>query len=450
MSAAPHRVVIIGGGFGGLYAAQQLRKAAVDVTLIDRRNFHLFQPLLYQVATGALSPANIAAPLRGILKRHKNTRVLLGEVQDIDAERRCVLLPWGEVAYDTLIVATGARHQYFGHDRDWEPIAAGLKTIEDATHIRRKVLEAFEVAERTTDPAQGQACLTFVIIGGGPTGVELAGSIGELALYTLRRNFRSIDPATARIFLVEAAERILGSFKPELAARAVHLLGRRGVTVRTGAMVVDVKPERVTLRAGDHTETIEARTILWAAGVQASPLGKALERASAKLDRVGRVVVEPDLTVPGHPEILVLGDLAHCKDASGDPLPGVAPVAMQHGRYAARLIAARLKGQAVEPFAYWDKGSLATIGRNAAIADLGWIKLSGFIAWWAWLFIHILYLIHFENRFADPGPVGLGLLDAQSLGAADYRRRRQSPWSGGWASRSVPGWQRWQCPTADN
>jgi NADH dehydrogenase len=398
MSTAAHRVVIIGGGFGGLYAAQKLRKVAVEVTLIDRRNFHLFQPLLYQVATGGLSPANIAAPLRDVLKRQKNTRVLLGEVQDIDVARRCVRLPCGELPYDTLIVATGARHQYFGHDRDWEPIAHGLKSIEDATHIRSRVLEAFEVAERTADPALRSACLTFVIIGGGATGVELAGSIGELALYTLRNNFRSIDPATARIVLVEGAERILGSFKPELAARAVHLLGRRGVTVRTGAMVVDVKPGHVTLRTGDHTETIEARTILWAAGVQASPLGKVLERAGARLDRVGRVMVEPDLTVTGHAEIFVIGDLAHTKDASGNPLPGVAPVAMQQGRYAARSIAARLKGQTAEPFQYWDKGSLATIGRNAAIVDLGWLKLSGFLAWWAWLFIHILYLIHFENR----------------------------------------------------
>jgi NADH dehydrogenase len=398
MNALPHRVVIIGGGFGGLYAAQKLRKVAVELTLIDRRNFHCFQPLLYQVATGALSPANIAAPLRDVLKRQKNTRVLLGEVRDIDVARRRVFIPCDEIPYDTLIVATGARHQYFGHDRDWEPLAPGLKTIEDATHIRRRVLMAFEAAECTTDPALRNACLTFVIVGGGATGVELAGSIGELALYTLRNNFRSIDPATARIILVEGTDRILGSFKPKLSARAVQLLGRRGVTVRTGAMVTDIQPHCVTIKVGDHSETIEARTILWAAGVQASPLGKALERAGAKLDRAGRVMVEPDLTVPGHPEIMVIGDLAHCADANGKLLPGVAPVAMQQGRYAARVIKARLKGRVEGPFNYWDKGSLATIGRNAAIADLGWFTLSGFLAWCAWLFIHILYLIHFENR----------------------------------------------------
>lgn len=399
MSDTPHRVVILGGGFGGLYAAQRLRKAPVEVTLIDRRNFHTFQPLLYQVATGGLSPANIASPLRDVLKKQKNTRVLLGEATDIDVARRRVVLTWGEVSYDTLIVATGARHQYFGRDQDWEPIAPGLKTIEDATDIRRRVLLAFESAECETDAKRRAACLTFVIIGGGPTGVELAGSIGELALYTLRNNFRSIDPATARIILVEGADRILGTFVPELSEKAVKLLARRGVTVRTGAMVTDVQPQSVTLKIGDQSEVIEAHTILWAAGVKASPLGKVLEtNAGAKLDRAGRVIVDKDLTVPGHPEIFVIGDLAHVDLPDGKLVPGVAPAAMQEGRYAAEVICARVQGKTSEPFKYWDKGSLATIGRNAAIADLGWIKLSGYFAWQAWLFIHILFIIAFENR----------------------------------------------------
>ncbi|MBY0525649.1 MAG: NAD(P)/FAD-dependent oxidoreductase [Gemmataceae bacterium] len=398
MESPLHRVVIIGGGFGGLYCAQRLKHAPVDLTLLDRRNFHLFQPLLYQVATGSLSPANIAAPLRAVLRKQKNTHVLLGEVTDIDAVNRKVILKWGEVPYDTLVVATGARHQYFGHDKEWESIAPGLKSIEDATDIRRRVLLAFEAAETEPDPVKRKAWLTFVVIGGGPTGVELAGSVGELALFTLKNNFRNFDPSEARILLVEGTDRILSTFPPKLSANAVQRLRHEGVTVRTGAMVTDVHAGGVTLKSGDKEEHVPARTILWAAGVQASPLGKSLERVGAKLDRAGRVFVEPDLSLAGHPEIFVIGDLASCAHQTGKPLPGVAPVAMQQGRYVARLIYSRLKGKALAPFHYRDKGNLATIGRNAAVADLGWIRLSGPIAWWAWLFIHILFLIHFENR----------------------------------------------------
>lgn len=397
MASLPH-VVIIGGGFGGLYAAKSLRRAAVQVTLIDRRNFHLFQPLLYQVATGGLSPANIAAPLRALLKRQANTRVLMGEVIDIDVPGRRVKLSDEELAYDTLIVAAGARHHYFGHP-EWEPWAPGLKTIEDATEIRRRVLLAFEAAERETDPERKRALLTFVVVGGGPTGVELAGAIAELARYTLRQNFRSIDPASAKIVLLEGTDRVLPPYPPRLSAKAAQALKRLGVLVRTDAMVTDIHPERVTVRAGGATEVLPCHTVLWAAGVQASSLGAILARATgAGLDRAGRISVQPDLTLPGHPEIFVIGDLANFTHQGGKPLPGVAPVAMQQGQYVARLIQARLKGQSLPPFHYRDYGNMATIGRNAAVADLGWLRISGYFAWLAWLFIHILKLIQFENR----------------------------------------------------
>ncbi len=393
-----HRVVIIGGGFGGLYAAQHLRTARVQVTLLDKRNYHLFQPLLYQVATGALSPANIASPLRAILRRHLNTTVLLGEVRDIDAVARQVILPWGQVPYDTLIVAAGARDQYFGHD-DWARFAVGLKSIEEATETRRRLLLAFEAAECEADAEKRAALLTFVVVGAGPTGVEMAGSIGELALYTLRRNFRSIDPAQAKILLVEGGDRVLSTFPPELSSKAEAALKRQGVTVCTGVMVTDITAEGVSLKAGDRAEWVSARTVLWAAGVRASRLGEVLrDAAGAELDRTGRVVVQPDLTVRGHPEILVIGDLANDSHSTGKPLPGVAQVAMQQGKYAALLIRARLGGDTTGPFKYVDKGNMATIGRAAAVADLGWLQLSGYLAWWAWLLIHIVYLIHFENR----------------------------------------------------
>ncbi len=396
--ASLHRVVIVGGGFGGLYVAQALGKADVQVTLIDRRNFHLFQPLLYQVATGGLSPANIAAPLRAVLKRQKNTRVLLGEVVGFDLERRLAILKDGTEPYDSLVVATGSQHHYFGHP-EWERFAPSLKTIEDATTIRQRILSAFEKAERCTEPEDCRALITFLIVGGGPTGVELAGTIGEMAHTTLRGNFRSIDPAKAQIILLEGTDRILGAFPPRLSAKAVKSLNRLGVTVRTGTVVTDVQADRVTIRSGDHTETIRAHTVLWAAGVEASPLAKALAQATgAEVDRAGRIMVQPDLTLPGHPEVFVLGDMANYPYQGGKPLPGLAPVAMQQGRYVADVIQRRLRGAAPVPFHYKDHGTMATIGRAAAVADLGWITYSGFFAWLTWLFIHILYLIEFQNR----------------------------------------------------
>jgi NADH dehydrogenase len=397
MNALPH-VVIVGGGFGGLYAAKSLKRVAVRVTLIDRRNFHLFQPLLYQVATGGLSPANIAAPLRAVLKRQTNARVLMGEVVDIDVAGRRVRLSDEELSYDTLIVATGARHHYFGHP-EWEQWAPGLKTVEDATEIRRRVLLAFEAAERETDPARRRALLTFVVVGAGPTGVELAGTIAELARHTLRRDFRSIDPASAVILLLEGTDRVLPPYPPKLSAKAALALARLGVQVRTNALVTDIHPERVTVRSGEQTEIVPCHTVLWAAGVQASPLGTLLARATgAALDRAGRIAVQPDLTLPGHPEIFVIGDMATFTDPTGKPLPGVAPVAMQQGQYVARLIEARLRGQTLPPFRYHDYGSMATIGRNVAVADFGWLRISGYFAWLAWLFIHVLKLIEFDNR----------------------------------------------------
>jgi NADH dehydrogenase len=396
---ANHRVVIVGGGFGGLYTARSLRTAPVRVTLLDRRNFHLFQPLLYQVAAGGLSPANIAAPLRAVLKRQKNTRVLLARVTGFDVAGRRVLLDDGtDVPYDTLVVAAGATHHYFGHP-EWEQFAPGLKTVEDATDMRRRILYAFEAAERTADPAGRQAWLTFVVVGGGPTGVELAGAVAEVAHGTLRGNFRSIDSRTARILLLEAADRILITYPPTLSAKAVKSLARLGVTVRTGAAVTDIGPDHVAVHAGGKDETIVTRTVLWAAGVDASPLARALAEATgAQLDRSGRVVVQPDLTLPGHPEIFVIGDMANYPHQTGKPLPGVAPVAMQQGRHAAGLIQRRLRGESPFSFRYRDRGSLATIGRNAAVADLGWVRLSGHLAWVTWLFVHILFLIEFDNR----------------------------------------------------
>ncbi|HEX9443354.1 MAG TPA: NAD(P)/FAD-dependent oxidoreductase, partial [Candidatus Binatia bacterium] len=336
-----HRVVILGGGFGGLYAAQSLKNAPVQVTLIDRRNFHLFQPLLYQVATGWLSPANIASTLRAVLRRQQNTRVFLGEAIGVDVGRRQVALVDGSVPYDTLIVATGSRHHYFGNER-WEALAPGLKTVEDATEIRGRIFLAFEAAERETDAAKRRAYLTFVIVGGGPTGVELAGALGDIARDTLRKDFRNIDPADARILLLEAMDRILLTYPRELSDKAAAFLGRAGVTVRTGAVVADIRPDAVVIKREGATEEIPCRTVVWAAGVKASFLGKILSDATgAQLDRGGRVLVEPDLTLPGHPEIFVIGDLANYPHPTGQPLPGVAPVAMQQGRYAARVLQSR-------------------------------------------------------------------------------------------------------------
>ncbi|MBI3660054.1 NAD(P)/FAD-dependent oxidoreductase [Candidatus Acetothermia bacterium] len=395
-----HQVVIVGGGFGGLYATKSLKNAPVRVTLIDRRNFHLFQPLLYQVATGALSPANIAAPLRAILKRQKNTNVLLAEVVDIDAVNRSVALSDGaKISYDSLIIAAGARHHYFGKD-EWEKLAPGLKTIEDATKMRRRILLAFESAEREPDPEKVKAWLTFVIVGAGPTGLELAGALAEIAHDTLKYDFRSINPADARILLIEGAERVLPPYPADLSVKATEQLSRLSVTVRTSAIVAEIQPDSVTLRSGEKIEKIPTRTVLWAAGVQASPLGQILSKATGvTLDPAGRVMVEPNLTVPGRPEIFVLGDMVNFSHQTGKPLPGVAPVAMQQGRYVAHLIDARLRGQVqTVPFHYKDKGSMATIGRAAAVADIGGFHFSGLFAWLAWLFIHLMYLVEFENR----------------------------------------------------
>ncbi|MBZ5536166.1 MAG: NAD(P)/FAD-dependent oxidoreductase [Acidobacteriia bacterium] len=394
----PHHAVLIGGGFGGLLAAQSLKRAPVQVTLIDRRNFHLFQPLLYQVATGGLSPANIATPLRGILKRQRNVRVLLDEVTDIDAAGHRVLLRDGDVHYDTLVVATGAQHHYFGHPQ-WETVAPGLKTIEDATEIRRRILLAFEEAERESDPEKTRFHLTFVVVGGGPTGVELAGALGEIANDTLKNEFRSINPADARILLLEGNARILPTYPADLSSDAVRSLAGLGVTVQTNAVVTEINEDSVRIRCGNEERKIPTRTVLWAAGVAASPLGRRIASVTgALLDKVGRVVVEPDLTIKGHPEIFVIGDLANFSHQTGTPLPGVAPVAIQQGRYVAKVIARRLRGETMPPFAYRDKGSLATIGRAAAVADLGRVRYSGYFAWLTWLFIHLMYIVEFENR----------------------------------------------------
>lgn len=394
-----HRVVIVGGGFGGLYAALHLKRAPVEVTLLDRRNFHLFQPLLYQVATGALSPANIAAPLRSVLKRQKNTQVLLGEVTDFDlAERRVLLRDGAAVPYDTLIVAAGSHHHYFGHP-EWEKHAPGLKTVEDATTMRRRILLAFEAAEREPEPEKARPWLTFVVVGGGPTGVELAGAVAEVARATLRHDFRRIDTASAQVLLLEAGERVLPTYPPDLSAKAEAALRRMGVSVRTRTAVKAVRADGVTVQSGDTASEIATRTVLWGAGVQASPLAALLARAAgAETDRAGRVLVGPDCSLPGQPEVFVIGDMAHFRGPDDKPLPGVAPVAMQQGRYVARLITARLRGKVLGPFRYRDYGSMATIGRAAAVADFGRVRFDGYLAWLAWLFVHLMNLVEYENR----------------------------------------------------
>lgn len=394
-----HHVVIIGGGFGGLYAARTLIKVPVRVTLVDRRNFHLFQPLLYQVATGILGPGEITAPLRHILRKQKNAAVLLGEVVDFDPAGRRVILADGAIDYDSLIVAAGMKNHYYGHD-DWEKVAPGLKSIEDSAWIRQKIFFAFEVAERETDPEKRRAWLTFVIVGSGPTGVELTGMVAEIARETLKDDFRSINPQESEILLVDTADRVLPAFPPELSEQARTTLRDLGVQVRTGVKVTAIDEQEITLEGPAGTQRIAAHTVLWAAGVAASPLGRMLaDKAGAQADRMGRVIVNPDLTVPGHPEIFVIGDMAHLAGIDGNPLPGLAPVATQQGRYVAGLIGKRLRGENQSaPFSYFDKGTMAVIGRHAAVANVGRFRFGGITAWLMWLFIHLLLLINFESR----------------------------------------------------
>jgi NADH dehydrogenase len=391
-SKQKHRVVIIGAGFGGLEAAKKLACEDVRVTVIDRTNYHLFQPLLYQVATAALSPADIAAPTRGILSGCKNMEVIMGEVQSVDVEAKKVRMIDGELSYDFLIVATGARHSYFGHP-EWEKLAPGLKSLEDAVEIRRRILLAFEYAEKITDEAARRAAMTFVIVGGGPTGVEMAGAIAEIARYTLAKDFRHIDPSQTRVVLVEGGNCVLAAFPKDLQDSAMKQLRDLGVEVRTGVHATNLT--EAGLQVGD--EFIPCRVKIWAAGNTASAMGLSL---GAPVDRVGRVMVNDDLTIPGHPEVQVIGDLANFPHQTGQPLPGVSPVAMQQGRHAARNVLAMIDGRKPQRFWYWDKGSMATIGRNKAVADLKFIHFSGLLAWLAWLFLHIFYLIGFRNRVA--------------------------------------------------
>ena len=399
----PHRVVIIGGGFGGLVAAQALNKTPTHVTLIDRRNFHLFQPLLYQVATGALSPANIAAPLRSILKKQRNTSVMLGEVTGFDLATKSVLLSDGtKVPFDSLVVATGSTHHYFGH-HEWADRAPGLKTVEDATEIRRRVLKAFERAECATDPLERARLLTFVVVGGGPTGVEMAGAITELAKHTMRADFRNIDPATARVVLVEGQTRVLAAFHEKLSKKGLDALTGMGIEVQLDSHVVAIEADHVLIKPDGgkaDAQRIDTETVVWAAGVKASPLGKLLaEAAGVTAGRAGHVPVNPDCTVGARPDVFVIGDLASLPGADGKPLPGLAPVATQQGEYVAGVIVRRIKGETPKgPFRYYDKGSMATIGLGKAVAESNGIKFSGFVAWLAWLFIHIMYLARFENR----------------------------------------------------
>jgi NADH:ubiquinone reductase (H+-translocating) len=390
-SVIPH-VVIVGAGFGGLDAAKKLGKEAVRVTVIDRTNHHLFQPLLYEVATAALSPADIAAPIRGILSDFSNTEVILAEVKSVRVAAKTVNIGNREIAYDYLILATGSRHSYFGHD-EWEKLAPGLKSLEDAVEIRRRLLLAFEYAEEITDEAAKAAAMTFVVIGGGPTGVEMAGAIAEISRYTLAKDFRHIDPASARVVLVEGEQRILSGFPEDLSVSAMKQLKQLGVEVRTGIHAKNLTD--AGLEVGE--EFIPSRVKIWAAGNAASFVGKTI---GVPVDKAGRVIVNDDLTIPGHSEVQVIGDLANFSHQGGKLLPGVSPVAMQEGRHAARNILAMIDGRKPQRFRYWNKGSMATIGRNKAVADLNFVHLSGLPAWVVWLFIHIIFLVGFRNRIA--------------------------------------------------
>ena len=394
------RVVIVGGGFGGLSAAQHLNSDLVDVTLIDRRNYHLFQPLLYQVATGSLSAGEVASPLRSVLSRQKNTRVWLGTVVDLNPGSKRVILADGTIVpYDSLIIAAGSETSYFGHN-DWQQWAPGLKSIEEATTIRHKILYAFEVAERISDPVQRRAWLTFVIVGGGATGVELSGAIAEIARQTLKNDFRSINPGEAQIILLDGGTRVLMPFPEHLSEKANRSLVKLGVQVRCGTMVKRMNGDGLTIESEKRADSIAAKTVIWAGGIAAWPLGRILaNRTNAETDKGGKVRVAPDLTIPNYPDIHVIGDLASATDEKGKPLPGLAQVAMQGGAYAAKAILRKVKGQhELPPFHYFDKGSLAVIGRAAAVADVFGAHLSGFIAWLVWVFIHLMYLVNFQSR----------------------------------------------------
>ena len=401
----PHHIVIVGGGFGGLFAAKALGKSRskligeeVRVTLLDKRNFHLFQPLLYQVATGSLVVGDIATPHRVVLRRYKNVQTLMGAAYDIDPERKLVMHEFGELAYDTLIVATGVKHSYFGHD-EWRAHAPGLKTVEHALEMRRKIFTAFERAEQETDPVKRRAWLTFVVVGAGPTGVELAGALGELAHHTMANDFRSIDPQEARIMLVEGAKDVLPVYDEDLRDSARQMLEELGVKIIPETMVENIEAGQVTMRSGQLVRKVPAETVLWAAGVKASVFGQVLaERTGVELDRQGKVKVQGDMSLPNHPEIFVIGDLAHYESEPGKALPGLAPVALQQGRYVARLLKRRLRGRKAKPFKYKDRGSMAVIGRNRAVGDLGWMHIRGFPAWLLWVGIHIWSLMSFEQR----------------------------------------------------
>jgi NADH:ubiquinone reductase (H+-translocating) len=395
-----HRVVILGGGFGGLAATQNLKRAPVEVTLIDRRNFHLFQPLLYQVATGSLSPGEIAAPIRGVLSKQKNTEVLLGEAVDVDPRsKRVTLRDGGSFEYDSLIVATGTQTSYYGKDT-WRQWAPSLKSVEEATAIRHKILYAFERAERADTPEEARAWLTFIIVGAGATGLELSGALAEIARETLRHDFRRIDPQKSRIILMEGAPRVLGPFPEDLSAKAEKLVTRLGVEVIKGVMVTNIDREGVTFKRGDSTEKLGAKTVLWAGGVMATEFGRKLAASTnAESDRSGRIKVSPDLTIPSYPNIFIIGDLAYAADEKGAPLPGVAQVAMQGGAYVAKVIRARVAGKpAPPPFRYFNKGEMAVIGRAAAVANIFGIHVSGLLAWLMWLFIHLMYIVEFQSR----------------------------------------------------
>ena len=395
---AKHRVVVVGGGFGGLHAGKALTDPNIEVTLLDRRNYHLFQPLLYQVATGGLSPGEIAAPLRAIFEWQKNLRVLMTDVNGFDIERKQVLTKMGEIPYDSLVLAAGAKTTYFGNEK-WAPIAPSLKNIEDATKLRARLLNAFEEAEKENDPDKRRALLTFLIVGGGPTGVELAGALSEIANDALKEDFRSFDPEDARIMILDAGPRILSAFSEKLAKAAARQLIELNVLCRSGVRVLEVTDQGAKVSVEGREEFISSRTVVWAAGVTGSPLGKALaDVAKLELLRGGKLAVQPDCSLPGHPEIFVIGDLAHFQHGLEKPLPGVCQTAMQMGDYVGDLISKRLKGKTKPAFSYWDKGNMAVIGRNRAIAAVAGFEFSGYFAWLLWAFVHVLYLVNFQSR----------------------------------------------------